>query len=129
MNRLEIPYKIGDIIEGIITNVVNYGAFVHVDASTTGLIHISEITHGYVTDIHRYVEVGTRVNVKVVDIDETKQQLKLSLKSAPRNYKTYRKRRGRMLTQKSMLVPKNQIGFESLRQKMPEWIKEQMSND
>lgn len=124
-----MPYKKGDIVEGIITNVVNYGAFVHVDASTTGLIHISEITHGFVDDIYRYVAVGERVNLKVVDVDEQKQQLKLSLKGAPRNYKTYRKRRSRILTQKKDLVPKSKIGFESLEQKMPEWIKEQIKHD
>ena len=50
-----IPYKKGQIIKGTITGIEKYGAFVSLDEYYTGLIHISEISHGFVRDINDFV--------------------------------------------------------------------------
>ena len=53
-----MTYQIGQTVEGKITGIQPYGAFVSLDRNTSGLIHISEISDGYVRDISRFVNVG-----------------------------------------------------------------------
>jgi predicted RNA-binding protein with RPS1 domain len=104
--------KKGDIVYGIITNIIGYGAFVTVN-DYTGLIHISEFSDNYVRNISDFVEVGEKVKLKVIEVDEAKKRLKLS-------YKTLNKVRGIKGE-----VPKFTIGFKSLRDRMPQFIKDQ----
>lgn len=69
--------KVGDVVEGVVTGVIDFGAFVNVDG-IEGLIHISEISWERVEDPRNYVKVGDRVNAKIIAID--KDRLSLSLK-------------------------------------------------
>jgi small subunit ribosomal protein S1 len=69
--------KVGDEVEGVITGVIDFGAFVNVD-SIEGLIHISEISWERVEDPKDYVKVGQKVKAKIIAID--KDRLSLSLK-------------------------------------------------
>ncbi len=69
--------KVGDSVEGIVTGVIDFGAFVNVDG-IEGLIHISEISWERVENPRDYVKVGETVNAKIIAID--KDRLSLSLK-------------------------------------------------
>lgn len=69
--------KVGDEVEGVITGVIDFGAFVNVDG-IEGLIHISEISWERVDDPRNYVKVGQNVKAKIIAID--KDRLSLSLK-------------------------------------------------
>jgi ribosomal protein S1 len=69
--------KVGDTVEGTITGVIDFGAFVNVDG-IEGLIHISEISWERVEDPRKYVTVGDKVSAKIISID--KERLSLSLK-------------------------------------------------
>lgn len=69
--------KVGDVVEGTITGVIDFGAFVNVDG-IEGLIHISEISWERVEDPRKYVKNGDKVNAKIIAID--KERLSLSLK-------------------------------------------------
>lgn len=69
--------KVGDVVEGNITGVIDFGAFVNVDG-IEGLIHISEISWERVEDPRKYVSVGDKVTAKIISID--KDRLSLSLK-------------------------------------------------
>ncbi len=69
--------KVGDVVEGVITGVIDFGAFVNVDG-IEGLIHISEISWERVEDPRKYVKVGETVKAKIIAID--KDRLSLSLK-------------------------------------------------
>jgi len=69
--------KIGDVVEGTVTGVIDFGAFVNVDG-IEGLIHISEISWERVEDPHNYVKTGDRIKAKIIAID--KDRLSLSLK-------------------------------------------------
>lgn len=69
--------KVGDEVEGVITGVIDFGAFVNVDG-IEGLIHISEISWERVEDPRKYVKVGDTVKAKIIAID--KDRLSLSLK-------------------------------------------------
>ena len=66
MNKI----KVGDIVECVVTGVQSYGAFVLIDNCINGLIHISEISKGYVRNIEDFVRVGETVFVKVIELDE-----------------------------------------------------------
>lgn len=109
-------YMVGDIVEGTVTGIQAYGAFVSLDTSHRGLIHISEISDYFVKDVHYYVKLHDRVKVKVLDVDEEHAQLKLSLKAVDANKTRYRrKRRGNAL-------PVMNIGFASIEEKLDQWI-------
>jgi len=69
--------KVGDEVEGVVTGVIDFGAFVNVDG-IEGLIHISEISWERVEDPRKYVKVGETVTAKIIAID--KDRLSLSLK-------------------------------------------------
>jgi small subunit ribosomal protein S1 len=69
--------KIGDVVEGLVTGVIDFGAFVNVDG-IEGLIHISEISWERVEDPRKYIKVGQEVKAKIIAID--KDRLSLSLK-------------------------------------------------
>ncbi|AOG60591.1 hypothetical protein SHELI_v1c06400 [Spiroplasma helicoides] len=73
----------GQIVQVTITNIVNFGAFCDavIDGkSYKGLIHISEITDGYVSDVADHLSVGQKLDGYVISIDEPKSQAKISLK-------------------------------------------------
>lgn len=110
-------YKLGDIVYGKVTNIVGYGAFVSIDDEYTGLIHISEFSDNYVKNINDFVKLGDKVKLKIIEVEEDQKRYKLS-------YKLVNKIRGIKGD-----VPKYTIGFKSLRDRMPQFIKEQEKND
>lgn len=69
--------KVGDVVEGMVTGVIDFGAFVNVDG-IEGLVHISELSWERVEDPRNYVKVGDRINAKIIAID--KDRLSLSIK-------------------------------------------------
>jgi len=74
--RLE-KLKVGDVVEGVVTGVIDFGAFVNVDG-IEGLVHISEISWERVEDPKKYVKVGDTIKAKIIAID--KDRLSLSIK-------------------------------------------------
>ena len=72
---------IGKIVEGKITNITNFGAFVKFPDGQDGLIHISEIANEFVTDITKFINIGDDVKVKVMS-KNNKNKLELSIKKA-----------------------------------------------
>jgi len=110
--------KKGDSVKGKVTGVENYGIFLLMDDGYTGLIHISEISEGFVRDVHQFVKEGDQVRVKVIDYDTKNHQARLSLK-ALRN--TSRKDRIHM---RNMKVETPRLGFTSLAQALPGWIED-----
>ncbi|ELS00523.1 transcriptional accessory protein [Xenococcus sp. PCC 7305] len=71
--------KEGMILEGIVTNVVNFGAFVDVGVHQDGLVHISQLANRFVEDPKQIVKVGEVVKVKVLEINEKLQRIGLSM--------------------------------------------------
>lgn len=74
--------KPGMILEGVVTNVANFGAFVDVGVHQDGLVHISQIANRFVTDIHTAVKVGDIVTVKVLEVDLPRKRINLTIKLA-----------------------------------------------
>ena len=73
-------YKKEEIIKVKVTGLQQYGAFVVTDDDFNGLIHISEISYGYVKKIEDYVNVGDKIYSEVLSVDEENNQLQLSIK-------------------------------------------------
>lgn len=70
---------VGAIVEGKITGITKFGAFVSLPGGKTGMVHISEIAHAYVSDISEYLSIGQEVKVKVIAIDPA-GKINLSIK-------------------------------------------------
>ena len=105
----------GDIVKAHVSGITKYGIFVHVDESYNGLIHISEIANSFVSDINDYVEMGEVIYCQVLEVDEIKQHLKLSIKNI--NYKT---------TTPPDEIKESRLGFLPLKNKLDEWIKDKL---
>ena len=110
-----MEHKIGDIVKGEVTGIEEYGVFVRLESEYSGLIHISEITSGFVSEISNFVQIGEKIFVRILDIKEDTKQLKLSIKNI--NYKEDG------LTQK---IPESIKGFLPLEEKLPEWTEEKL---
>ena len=73
--------EVGSIVEGIVTGITDFGAFVEVEKGRTGLVHISEVAEDYVKDIKNYLKRGQKIKVKVLNIDKD-GKISLSIKQA-----------------------------------------------
>jgi uncharacterized protein len=73
--------KEGMELEGTVTNVTNFGAFVDLGVHQDGLVHISELSHKYIQDARQAVKVGEIVKVKVIGVDSTMKRISLSMKA------------------------------------------------
>ncbi len=76
-----MAFEVGQIVEGKVTGIVNYGAFVDIGDNTSGMVHISEVAPVYVKEIKDHLAVGQEVKVKILGIDE-KGKISLSIKQA-----------------------------------------------
>ena len=110
-------YKVGMTVYGKITGIKPYGAFVKFDDGVTGLIHISEVSYGFVKNIDSFMNVDDYVMTKIIDIDKEHKQLRLSFKALSQNTRRYTKR------VKFMGMPDSNKGFGTIRDKMPEWVR------
>jgi uncharacterized protein len=73
--------KEGMDLEGAVTNVTNFGAFVDLGVHQDGLVHISELSHKYIQDARQAVKVGDIVKVRVIAVDPTMKRISLSIKA------------------------------------------------
>lgn len=73
--------EVGAILEGEVTGITNFGAFVQLPEGKVGLIHISEVSNVYVKDVHDFLKEHDKVKVKVLSIDE-RGKIGLSIKQA-----------------------------------------------
>jgi protein Tex len=71
----------GMVLEGRVSNVTNFGAFVDVGVHRDGLVHVSELTHRWVADPREAVKVGEIVKVKVLEVDYQRERISLSIKA------------------------------------------------
>ena len=103
----------GSIVRGEITAIKPYGAFVKIDKQFVGLIHISEISDGFVRNIEDYVTIGDVIDLRVLDVKGNK--LSLSFKALHKRKKRYD------ITLQS--------GFSPLQEKLDQWIEEYSLKD
>lgn len=78
---VSMEFGVGSVIEGKVTGITKFGAFVSLPEGKSGLVHISEIAYTYVNDVKDYLQEGQEVKVKVIGIDES-GRINLSIKKA-----------------------------------------------
>ncbi|MEN2768335.1 S1 domain-containing post-transcriptional regulator GSP13 [Ornithinibacillus xuwenensis] len=114
-------FETGQVIEGKVTGIQPYGAFVALNEEVQGLVHISEVTHGYVKDINDHLTVGDEVTVKVISIDEEKNKVSLSIRATEEPPKKHSKPQQQ---KKTVKLEENTSGFNTLKEKLEEWIEQ-----
>jgi small subunit ribosomal protein S1 len=82
-DTLEQRYRVGQLVEGVVTNVVQFGAFVKVESELEGLVHISELAEGNFLHPRSVVREGDHVVARVIGVDGQQRRLALSLRSVP----------------------------------------------
>src|SRR5213075_288786 len=73
-------YKEGDVVDGKVTKVVTFGAFVEILPGVEGLVHISELAQHHVENPREVVSQGDLVSAKIIEVDAERRRLSLSLK-------------------------------------------------
>ncbi len=69
------------VVKGQVVRLESYGAFVEIGAERPGLVHVSEVAHGYVKDPSQVVKVGDEVDVMILEVNRRKKQIRLSMKA------------------------------------------------
>ena len=88
-----MEYEVGTVLEGKVTSITKFGAFVALEGGKSGLVHISEIANSYVNDVHDFLQEGQTVKVLVLSTENGK--INLSIKRtlpAPTRQQTQRPR-------------------------------------
>src|SRR5690625_1098021 len=122
MFSMTSKFAVSQVIEGKVTGIQPYGAFVALDDETQGLVHISEVTHGFVKDINDHLAVGDQVKVKILEINEENNKISLSIRAtvdAPPKKKQQQAR--------NQSIPQQDdgtAGFNTLKGKLEDWIKQ-----
>lgn len=80
-----MPVEVGSILEGKVTGITNFGAFVEIGENQTGMVHISEVASTYVKEIKDFLTEGQTVKVKVMSIGDD-GKISLSIKKAEENH-------------------------------------------
>ena len=122
INYMGMGYKVGDLIIGKVNQIRPYALFLTFEDGTNGLLHISELSDGYIRDIERFGSLGDEIKVRVLSIDPTNGFLRVSYKSVPENE--------RYSTHDSSVrkVPQfDEADFTDLAEKLPEWINETLA--
>ena len=110
--------KEGSIVRGKVTGIQSYGAFVQLSEDCNGLIHISELSDGYVKDIRDFVNIGQYIDVKVLKINLERHQACLSLKGVGNNNCRYHRMKASDFETSS--------GFAPLAQHLSIWIRDSL---
>lgn len=76
-----MEFGVGSIVDGKVTGITKFGAFVSLPEGKSGLVHISEIAYAYVSEVSDHLHIGQDVTVKVIGIDEA-GRINLSIKKA-----------------------------------------------
>lgn len=109
-----MKYEDGKIVKGCVTGIENYGIFVSLDEYYSGLIHISEISNGFVKNVNDYVNIGETIKAKILEVDEENCHLKLSIKDF--NYRIGNRKRNKIV--------ETGTGFYLLKENLDKWIEE-----
>ncbi|ABV63461.1 S1 domain-containing post-transcriptional regulator GSP13 [Bacillus safensis] len=122
-------FEVGSVYTGKVTGLQAYGAFVALDEETQGLVHISEVTHGFVKDINEHLSIGDEVQVKVLSVDENAGKISLSIRAtqdAPERKESKPKKQRPQQVKEEAAAPQ---GFNTLKDKLEEWIEQSNRKD
>lgn len=116
-------FEVGSIVEGKVTGIKPFGAFVALNDEVQGLVHISEVSHSFVKDINDVLKVGDVVQVKVLSVDEDSKKISLSIRQTQEAPAAAPKKERRPAPKKQATQDPSK-GFNTLEAKLKEWLKE-----
>lgn len=117
-------YEAGEKLTGKVTGIQPYGAFVSLDENTQGLVHISEITYGFVKDINEFLTIGEEVEVKVLEVNEEADKISLSIRALQEKPVTDRRDNRPRESLQERVKERDSDGFNSLKEKLQDWIEQ-----
>ena len=79
---IDAKYPLGAVVEGTVSKIMDFGAFVKLEPGVEGLVHISELSHQRVSRVSHVVQEGQSVEVKILAVDAEAQKISLSIKAA-----------------------------------------------
>ncbi|MDR4888520.1 S1 domain-containing RNA-binding protein [Fredinandcohnia sp. QZ13] len=116
--------EVGSKVQGKVTGITNFGAFVELPEGSTGLVHISEVADNYVKDINEHLKVGDQVEVKVINVEKD-GKIGLSIKKAKETQQQQQPQRPRHNgPRNNRNDQRNQNKTESFEQKMNRFLKD-----
>jgi len=117
-------YEVGEVVTGKVTGIQPYGAFVALDDSTQGLVHISEITYGFVKNVEDYLKVGDEIQVKILHIDESTEKISLSTRALQEPPPQKKIEKAPRKTLQERVNENDANGFQTLKEKLQIWIQQ-----
>lgn len=106
-------YEVGKIVRGVVSGITDYGIFVRLEDYYNGMIHISEVSYGFVSDMSEVVKVGDVIDATIIEVDDENLQIKLSIKDLAKYKKRkYSRRR----------IKEVGRGFGLLEDNLEKWI-------
>ncbi|MEK4484049.1 S1 domain-containing RNA-binding protein [Psychrobacillus sp. FSL H8-0484] len=116
--------EVGSKVQGKVTGITNFGAFVELPGGSTGLVHISEVADNYVKDINEHLKVGDVVEVKVMNV-EADGKIGLSIRKAkPQAERPERPERPQRPRNNNRPNDRDRPGKENFEQKMARFLKD-----
>ncbi len=116
-----MPVEVGAVLEGRVTGITKFGAFVDLSEGQTGLVHISEIADTYVKDINDFLQEGQEVTVKVINMKDGKIGLSIRQvfnegpRMAKQNQKAFEDKLARFLKDSEERQAQVRKGYEAKR--------------
>ena len=110
-------FKVGDILIGKVNQIRPYALFLSFEGGVNGLLHISELSDGYIRDIEKFGSIGDEIKVKVLSIDSSNGFLRVSYKAIPEE-----KRYSTHVNGVRKAPQFDEADFSDLEAKLPEWI-------
>ena len=89
--EIETRFKIGDLVQGAVSKLTNFGAFVQLKDDIDGLVHISQISEDRIEKVKDVLKVGQEVEARVIKVDKAERRIGLSIKAASYNEEDLRK--------------------------------------
>lgn len=123
-----MEYKMGDIIKVVVVGSQPYGLFVKTQENdgVTGLIHISEISYGFVKDVNQIAKVDDLLEAKVLSYDKEAKHLKLSIKAL---FERNRYQSVTYLNKTTKNKSRNLKDFTPLAVQLPKWIEAEIEKE
>ena len=122
-----MQFEVGSIIEGKVTGIKKFGAFVELPGGTTGMVHISEVSNEYINELSDHLQEGQTVKVKVLSISP-EGKVALSIKKAeppaPRKPREYTPK----TWQPKSVTPAAELGFEDMMARFKQQSEEKIAD-
>jgi len=114
--------KIGEVVEAKVISVKPYGAFLSLPSKETGLLHISQISHNFISDVNDFLKVGQIIKVKVIGIDQEKNHIIFSKRVLERPRRRVKSKAS--YERKHEMIMESKKGFSVLNKYLQKWIYE-----